>query len=120
MRELEADFVVVGSGAAGLTAAITARRRGLSVIVLEGEDVVGGTTARSGTWIWSPNNRWMREAGFTDERDDAIRYMARLSFPERYQPHAERFGLDEHEFEMLNTFYHYWIESIGPNTDIVS
>ena len=75
------------------------------VKLLEGEDVVGGTTARSGTWIWSPNNRWMRELGFTDDRDDAIRYMARLSFPERYQPYAERFGLDEHEFEMLNTFY---------------
>jgi len=103
--ELEADFVVVGSGAAGLTAAITARRRGLSVIVLESQDVVGGTTARSGTWIWSPNNRWMRELGFTDERDDAIRYMARLSFPERYQADAERFGLDHHEFEMLNVFY---------------
>jgi succinate dehydrogenase/fumarate reductase flavoprotein subunit len=103
--ELEADFVVVGSGAAGLTAAITARRRGLSVIVLECQDVVGGTTARSGTWIWSPNNRWMRELGFTDERDDAIRYMARLSFPERYQADAERFGLDPHEFEMLNVFY---------------
>lgn len=102
---LEADFVVVGSGAAGLTGAITARRRGLSVIVLEAQDVVGGTTARSGTWIWSPNNRWMREAGFTDERDDAIRYMARLSFPERYQSDAERFGLDAHEYEMLNVFY---------------
>jgi succinate dehydrogenase/fumarate reductase flavoprotein subunit len=88
-----------------LTAAITARRRGLSVIVLESQDVVGGTTARSGTWIWSPNNRWMRELGFTDERDDAIRYMARLSFPERYQADAERFGLDPHEFEMLNVFY---------------
>jgi succinate dehydrogenase/fumarate reductase flavoprotein subunit len=103
--ELEADFVVVGSGAAGLAAAITARRRGLSVIVLECQDVVGGTTARSGTWIWSPNNRWMRELGFVDERDDAIRYMARLSFPERYQADAERFGLDHHEFEMLNVFY---------------
>ena len=102
---LEADFVVIGSGAAGLTGAITARRRGLSVTVLEAQDVVGGTTARSGTWIWSPNNRWMREAGFTDERDDAIRYMARLSFPDRYQGEAERFGLDAHEFEMLNTFY---------------
>jgi succinate dehydrogenase/fumarate reductase flavoprotein subunit len=88
-----------------LTAAITARRRGLSVIVLESQDVVGGTTARSGTWIWSPNNRWMRELGFVDERDDAIRYMARLSFPERYQADAERFGLDHHEFEMLNVFY---------------
>ena len=63
---LEADFVVIGSGAAGLTGAITARRRGLSVIVIESQDVVGGTTARSGTWIWSHNNRWMREAGFTD------------------------------------------------------
>jgi succinate dehydrogenase/fumarate reductase flavoprotein subunit len=102
---LEADFVVIGSGAAGLTGAITARRRGLSVIVLESQDVVGGTTARSGTWIWSPNNRWMREAGFTDERDDAIRYMARLSFPDRYQAKAERFGLNAHEYEMLNTFY---------------
>lgn len=104
-EEFEADFVVVGSGAAGLTAAITARRRGLSVIVLEAQNVVGGTTARSGTWIWSPNNRWMRDLGFTDERDDAIRYMARLSFPERYQPESERFGLDPHEFEMLNVFY---------------
>jgi succinate dehydrogenase/fumarate reductase flavoprotein subunit len=103
--ELEDDFVVVGSGAAGLTAAITASRRGLSVIVLECQDVVGGTTARSGTWIWSPNNRWMQELGFTDERDDAIRYMARLSFPERYQADAQRFGLDPHEFEMLNVFY---------------
>ena len=92
-EEFEADFVVVGSGAAGLTAAITARRRGLTVVVLESQEVVGGTTARSGTWIWSPNNRWMRELGFADDRDDAVRYMARLSFPDRYQPDAERFGL---------------------------
>ena len=104
-EELEADFVVVGSGAAGLTAAITARRRGLTVVVLESQEVVGGTTARSGTWIWSPNNRWMRELGFADDRDDAVRYMARLSFPDRYQPDAERFGLEPHEYEMLSTFY---------------
>jgi succinate dehydrogenase/fumarate reductase flavoprotein subunit len=105
VEELEADFVVVGSGAAGLTAAITARRRGLTVVVLEGLDVVGGTTGRSGTWIWSPNNRWMRDLGLTDERDDAVRYMARLSFPDRYRPDVERFGLEPHEYDMLDAFY---------------
>lgn len=104
------DFLVVGSGAAGLTAAITARRRGLSVVVVESEDAVGGTTARSGTWIWSPNNRWMRDAGLTDPRDDAVRYMARLSFPDRFRSEAERFGLESYEYDMLNAFY----DSSGP------
>ena len=44
----EADLVVVGSGAAGLTAAIVAQRRGMRVVVLEKDALVGGTTAVSG------------------------------------------------------------------------
>ncbi len=52
----ECDFLVVGSGAAGLSAATTAAYHNLNVIVAEKSDFVGGTTAWSGGWIWAPCN----------------------------------------------------------------
>lgn len=69
------DVVVIGSGAAGMSTAITAKKHGLSVAIIEKEPVFGGTTAFSGGVLWIPMNRHAREAGFVDSRDAAISYM---------------------------------------------
>jgi len=100
-----ADLVVAGSGAAGFAAAITAARAGLEVLLVEKQAELGGTTARSGTWIWIPNNRLMRESGLVDARDGALRYMARLTRPDRYVADQPTLGLPAEEHELLAAFY---------------
>ncbi|TVV77110.1 FAD-dependent oxidoreductase [Sphingomonas solaris] len=72
----EWDAVVVGSGAAGLTAAVTAARAGLSVLVVEKTDVFGGTTALSGGGIWIPDNHHQQAAGLPEPDGAARRYVA--------------------------------------------
>ena len=59
----EFDLVVVGSGAAGMTAALTAARRGLRAVVLEKTEYFGGSTARSGGGVWIPGNSVLRRCG---------------------------------------------------------
>jgi 3-oxosteroid 1-dehydrogenase len=77
MREV--DVVVLGSGAAGLTAAVTAAELGASVAVFEKADLLGGTTAWSGGQVWVPNNPHMAEVDATDSPDEALRYIMSLS-----------------------------------------
>ncbi|NTU89105.1 MAG: FAD-dependent oxidoreductase [Actinobacteria bacterium] len=100
----EADVLVVGSGAAAFSAAIAAKQQGAEVIMLEKAPLIGGTTLRSGGGYWIPDNRFQRELGIADEKDDAIRYMARYSFPHLYNPEALRLGLPEHEYSLLDTY----------------
>lgn len=69
------DVVVIGSGAAGLTAATRAADAGASVVVLEKAGQLGGTTAVGGGVLWAPANRLGREAGYADTRQDAIAYL---------------------------------------------
>ena len=61
-----ADLVVLGSGAAGLAAALRAAVAGASVVVLEKSIWIGGTTAMSGGCIWIPDNPLMKAAGLAD------------------------------------------------------
>ncbi len=73
------DVVVLGAGAAGLTAALSARGHGASVAVLEKADKLGGTSAWSGGMIWIPNNDHMKRHGIEDSREDAIQYLMSMS-----------------------------------------
>lgn len=75
----DADVVVVGSGAAGLAAAIAAHDAGARVRLVERAAVVGGTTAVSGGVAWIPMNDHMSGAGVADSRDDALTYCTRLA-----------------------------------------
>ncbi len=65
----DCDLLVIGSGAAGLSAAVTASALGLDVIVAERADVLGGTTAWSGGWMWLPCNPLAVAAGIAEPVD---------------------------------------------------
>jgi succinate dehydrogenase/fumarate reductase flavoprotein subunit len=71
----EMDLIVVGSGAAGLAAAVTVASLGLRVLVLEKSDVIGGTTAWSGGWIWAPGNPVAHRAGIVDDPNGPREYL---------------------------------------------
>ena len=71
----ECDVLVVGSGAGGLSVAVTAAFHGLNVIVVEKEPVIGGTTAWSGGWMWIPRNPLARDAGIIELPEAPRRYL---------------------------------------------
>src|SRR6266852_3492965 len=73
--EVEVDALVVGAGAAGMTAALVCALEGVDVLLCEKSAQVGGTTATSAGTIWVPGTRQSREAGFTDDIADARRYL---------------------------------------------
>ena len=73
------DVMVAGSGAAGLTAALTAAHRGLRVVVIEKAGTFGGSTARSGGGIWVPGNEVLRRAGVADTEEQARAYLAHVA-----------------------------------------
>lgn len=69
------DVLVIGSGAGGLASAVSAAHRHLKVLVVEKEPVFGGTTARSGGWMWIPGNAPAQRAGVEDSVEKATEYL---------------------------------------------
>jgi len=69
------DVIVVGSGAAGMTAALAAAKHGLRAVVVEKATHFGGSTARSGGGVWIPNNEVLRASGVADTPQAAARYL---------------------------------------------
>lgn len=74
-RRVSCDLLVIGSGAGGLSAAVTAAFYGLNVIVAEKEAVLGGTTAWSGGWMWAPGNPVAKRAGLIEDPAAARTYL---------------------------------------------
>jgi 3-oxosteroid 1-dehydrogenase len=72
------DFLVIGSGGGGMTAALRAHDLGLSTLVIECSDKFGGSTGMSGGALWVPNNPHMAAAGVTDSPDEALTYLRRV------------------------------------------
>lgn len=77
--DLETDLVAVGSGGGALAAAITARAHGLSAMVLERSDLVGGVTALSMGEVWVPGNHLAEALGLGDSVESGLRYVERLA-----------------------------------------
>jgi len=90
---LDCDLLVIGSGAGGLSAAVTAAHLGLKVIVAEKDPQYGGTTAWSGGWMWIPRNPLAVEAGITEPIDKPLSYL-RHELGEKFDETRARTFLD--------------------------
>lgn len=75
MQAFECDVLVIGSGASGLAAAVTAAHHGLTVIVAEKAGQLGGTSAWSGGWLWVPRNPLALAEGVVEHGDAPERYL---------------------------------------------
>src|SRR6187397_5429 len=72
VRDVTVDVVIAGSGGGGMTAALAAADLGAEVLVLEKQELVGGSTCMSGGVVWVPDNPVMRAAGVSDSYEDAM------------------------------------------------
>lgn len=73
------DVLVVGTGAGGLVAAVTAAERGASVLVVEKSDQYGGSSAASGGGVWIPASDSALAQGQEDSPEEAFTYIKGLT-----------------------------------------
>lgn len=89
--DVEVDVLAVGSGAAGMVTALTARAEGLDALVIEKSTYFGGSTARSGGGAWVPNAPALLREGQRDDPADIVAYLERLAGDRVPRSRIERF-----------------------------
>src|SRR5215213_8066649 len=114
--EAEADVVVVGGGGGGLPAALFSRWLGNEVMLLEKAPELGGTARKAAFWYWVPHNEPMTALGIDDPEEDFLRYCARLSRPESYDPDSPTLGLSAWELDQIRAIY----ESASPAAELLA
>jgi succinate dehydrogenase/fumarate reductase flavoprotein subunit len=72
------DVVVIGAGAAGMSAALFSTILGARTLLVEKTTFVGGTSALSAGSIWIPNTRYASEAGASDSTANVERYLQQI------------------------------------------
>jgi succinate dehydrogenase/fumarate reductase flavoprotein subunit len=124
-QKFDCDVLVIGTGASGMATAVTAASQGLKVLVVEKEAMYGGTTARSGGWLWIPGTRLATEQGINEPQGAARAYLqheATTHFdPERVDaflangPKAIDFFTKQTcvQFDMPPVFPDYHAEAVG-------
>ncbi len=107
-QTIDADVVILGAGAAGMSAALEASTTGASVVILEKQGIVGGATTRSGGKLVAAGTPEQEEAGFSgDTAEDLYNYLA--SYDE----------YDEIDSDKLHEFTNHaledveWLEGLG-------
>lgn len=71
------DVVVLGTGAAGLSAAVFAALEGARVLLVERTEFLGGTSALSAATTWVPNTRFRDELGAKDSEETVLAFLDR-------------------------------------------
>lgn len=89
-QDITVDLLVIGSGT-GMAAALSAHESGLSALVVEKTDYVGGSTARSGGAFWIPGNDTLRDSGAQDSREMVENYLASVVGEEGDTPRMHAF-----------------------------
>lgn len=94
LQSIECDLLVIGSGAAGLSAAVSAAFAGQRVVVIEAADAIGGATAWSGGWMWLPFNPLAKRAGIVEDPRDVRTYL-RHELGDKYKPEMVEMFLEK-------------------------
>ncbi|MEW4468800.1 FAD-dependent oxidoreductase [Parasphingorhabdus sp. JC815] len=126
---MKTDVLIIGAGAAGLSAALAAHEGGSTVTIIEKQPKLGGTAAISGGIVWIADNRQMQIHGIEDSREDALAYFRSLdqgdiddvslsAFIEE-GPHALAFleQMDAARFTMLEGYPDYYLDRPGAKPD---